>query len=435
MTGGAAKNSTVSLVRELDGVYYAVSPLLAAVIDRIKQQASADAIFELLREKHPRLERHQLHALLSQLFGAYGLRIQQHSGAAGACFSFAADIAATDGRHGSRYLLAAWTLLPNRLANRLSGYLIWLYTPPGAAVMLASLAGLLAMFCAKDGWRALSLTVLSAAGGLTPAQLLAVTAAVGLSFVFHELGHSSAALLFNVRVRRIGIGLYWIFPVLFSDVTAVWSLARRQRLLVDVGGIYFQALACIPLLLFGMLTGDPGWRTAAACGIAVNTLTVVTNLNPLLRYDGYWMYSDLSGIPNLRKQSTALMHTLYHSLWHAARRVGLWSLIRGNGVLFLYAVLSLLFSLFFSYYVIRSMLVSAAALPEFLLAVKAVLHGAAALALPLAAVEQLLVRLWSLLPLAVMPLLLLYVIAELYLFFKPPGRQGGALAFRKLEIH
>ena len=435
MTEDAPLGSTVSLVRELDGVYYAVSPLLAAVIDRIKQRASADTIFELLREKHPRLEKHQLHGVLSHLFGAYGLSIEQHNGAAGTCFSFAPDPAAGDGRHRSRYLQAAWTLLPNGLANRLSGCLTWLYTPLSATMMLASLAGLLLLFCAKDGWRALSLTVLSDAGQLTPTQLLAVTAAVGLSFVFHELGHSSAALLFNIRVRRIGIGLYWIFPVLFSDVTAVWSLGRRQRLLVDVGGIYFQALACIPLLLFGILTGDPGWRTAAACGVAVNTLTVVTNLNPLLRYDGYWMYSDLFGIPNLRKQSTALMHTLYHSLWHATRRARLWPLIRGNGVLFLYAVLSLLFSLFFSYYVIRSMLASVANLPGFLLAVKAVLHGAAALALPLAAVEQLLVRLWSLLPLAVMPLLLLYVIAELYLFFKPGGRHGRALGFRKVEIH
>ena len=125
---------------------------------------------------------------------------------------------------------------------------------------------------------------------------------LGSSF-FHELGHASACKHFGVRHGGVGFGLYLNFPVLYTDVTEVWRLGRAQRCVVNLAGVYFQSYWLIILLLVFFLTGNDIVRYL----ILIMNLGFVMTLNPFFKFDGYWIASDLLGVPNLRQRSLELV--------------------------------------------------------------------------------------------------------------------------------
>lgn len=133
---------------------------------------------------------------------------------------------------------------------------------------------------------------------------------LGSSF-FHELGHASACKHFGVRHGDIGFGLYLNFPVLYTDVTEVWKLDRTQRCVVNLAGVYFQSYWLIILLSVFLLTGNDIVRYL----ILVMNLGFVMTLNPFFKFDGYWLASDLLGVPNLRQRSLELLGYVWKKLW------------------------------------------------------------------------------------------------------------------------
>lgn len=127
------------------------------------------------------------------------------------------------------------------------------------------------------------------------------------SSFFHELGHASACKYFGVRHGGIGFGLYLNFPVLYTDVTEVWRLTRTQRCVVNIAGVYFQSYLLIALLLAFLVTKNDILRYL----ILIMNLGFVVTLNPFFKFDGYWIASDLLGVPNLRQRSLELLVYLY----------------------------------------------------------------------------------------------------------------------------
>ena len=136
-----------------------------------------------------------------------------------------------------------------------------------------------------------------------------VIALAGSSF-FHELGHASACKFFGVRHGGIGFGLYLNFPVLYTDVTEVWKLKRGERCVVNLAGVYFQSWWLIILLVAFLMTGNDILRYL----ILVMNLGFAMTLNPFFKFDGYWMASDLLGVPNLRQRSLELLGYIWKKL-------------------------------------------------------------------------------------------------------------------------
>jgi putative peptide zinc metalloprotease protein len=128
--------------------------------------------------------------------------------------------------------------------------------------------------------------------------------------LWHELGHVSALARFGKDAKEIGFGLYFIFPVMYTDVSNCWALRRWQRVVVDCGGVYFQAMTAIPLYLTHLLTGSP----IPVFMILVNFSLILLILNPILKFDGYWVLADALGIINLREKSLALVSHYYRRL-------------------------------------------------------------------------------------------------------------------------
>lgn len=128
-----------------------------------------------------------------------------------------------------------------------------------------------------------------------------------ISSFFHELGHASACKYFGVRHGGIGFGLYLNFPVLYTDVTEVWKLDRAQRCVVNMAGVYFQCYLLIGLLAGFLFTGNDTLRYL----ILIINLGFLMTLNPFFKFDGYWIASDLLGVPNLRTRSKELLAYWY----------------------------------------------------------------------------------------------------------------------------
>jgi len=118
---------------------------------------------------------------------------------------------------------------------------------------------------------------------------------VYISTIFHELGHSSACMHYNIKPGDIGFAFYFTYPCFYADVSKVWHLKRTQRAVVDIGGVYFQFVFYVLMCLIGMIIDNISLILGALLGI----LFFVGTFNPFIKMDGYWMLSDLMGIPNL----------------------------------------------------------------------------------------------------------------------------------------
>ena len=130
------------------------------------------------------------------------------------------------------------------------------------------------------------------------------------SSFFHELGHASACKRFGIKHGGIGFGLYLNFPVLYTDVTEVWKLDRSRRCVVNIAGVYFQLMCIIPIIICFMLTDSDVLHYM----IIIMNFGFVMTLNPFFKFDGYWMASDILGVPNLRQRSKEIIRYYINKL-------------------------------------------------------------------------------------------------------------------------
>ncbi|MFW5858358.1 MAG: site-2 protease family protein, partial [Planctomycetota bacterium] len=127
--------------------------------------------------------------------------------------------------------------------------------------------------------------------------------------LIHEFSHAFVARSFGVRVRTMGIAFIVLWPVPYSDVTDAWRLRRRwQRFLIGFAGIAAE-LTVAAVSLFLWCVAAPGTVLRDVFFIlCTSTLisTLVVNLNPAMRFDGYYLLADAWNVDNLRSRATAV---------------------------------------------------------------------------------------------------------------------------------
>lgn len=174
-------------------------------------------------------------------------------------------------------------------------------------VMLPLMAAVLAadvwFFCSTDN-------LLTFNGSANAYMVVGLLVFMVVSSLFHELGHASACKHFGIRHGGIGFGLYLNFPVLYTDVTEVWRLRRADRCIVNLAGVYFQMYILLALLALFYVTGSDTVRYM----ILTLNLGFIMTLNPFFKFDGYWIASDVLGIPNLRNRSKELLGYVYRRM-------------------------------------------------------------------------------------------------------------------------
>jgi putative peptide zinc metalloprotease protein len=125
--------------------------------------------------------------------------------------------------------------------------------------------------------------------------------------VAHELGHAYTATRFGCRVPTIGVALMVMMPVLYSDVSDAYRLSsKRKRLGIAAAGVVAElGLAAVATILWGFLP-DGTWRSMAFVVATTSWIMSLTvNLNPLMRFDGYYLLADGLGLPNLQDRAFA----------------------------------------------------------------------------------------------------------------------------------
>lgn len=128
-----------------------------------------------------------------------------------------------------------------------------------------------------------------------PGLLLLVFGVTVLSAGFHEFGHAAAARRGGATPGVMGMGVYLVWPAFYTDVTDSYRLGRGGRLRTDLGGLYFNALVAVAITGLWWFTG----YDALLLVVATQILQMVRQLTPLVRFDGYHVLADLTGVPDL----------------------------------------------------------------------------------------------------------------------------------------
>lgn len=142
-------------------------------------------------------------------------------------------------------------------------------------------------------------------GVLAPGNLFLLYA--GLVFVktVHEFGHAYFCRRFGGEVHVMGVMLMIFTPIPYMDATSSWGFRNRwHRVLVGAAGMIVELFVASIAAVIWANTG-PGNLHNLAYNImfVASVSTLVFNVNPLLRYDGYYILSDLLEIPNLSQQA------------------------------------------------------------------------------------------------------------------------------------
>lgn len=138
--------------------------------------------------------------------------------------------------------------------------------------------------------------------------LIVYSLVIFLTKIFHELGHAYTAKNYGVHVPVMGVALIILWPVLFTDVTDSWKLTnRRQRFAISFAGIVVE-LVIAGIATWGWILSSPGVFQSACFILASVTWisSLLVNLNPLMRFDGYYLLSDLWGVDNLQIRAFAM---------------------------------------------------------------------------------------------------------------------------------
>lgn len=211
----------------------------------------------------------------------------------------------------SHYLFFRIPLVrPDAFLSRVLPWTGWVFRPVFWWVMaLITLSGL---FMVSQQWDAFTHTF-SHYGGWMAAVGIAV--ALSVAKVVHEMGHALTARHFGCRVPAMGIAFLVMVPVLYTDTNDAWKLpSRRQRLLIGGAGMMAElTLASCATLLWCFLPDSPIRAGVFLLASTTWLATLVINASPFMRFDGYFLLSDLLQMPNLHARVFSLAR------WHLRR--------------------------------------------------------------------------------------------------------------------
>lgn len=202
------------------------------------------------------------------------------------------------------YLFMRFHMLnPNKLLDLIMPYLSWLFRPGFWLFLFLNTA--VALYLTS---RQLDYFLSSFIGYFNVQGLVIAGVAIAFAKVLHEMGHAVVARRYGCSVNSMGFALLIFWPVLFTDTTDSWRLKDpKKRALIGSAGVLTElVLASFCLLLWNFV--DEGNLKSALFILATTTwiLTLAINLNPLMRFDGYFVLSDLLGVENLQGRSFAM---------------------------------------------------------------------------------------------------------------------------------
>ena len=179
-------------------------------------------------------------------------------------------------------------LLSSKVSGILAGFFSNLFVPKFFWILFSGLV-LLAFFI-----------IFTADIEVSNASVLLLMLLYIPTMFLHELGHIAACKRFAGRNGEIGMGIYFIFPVLYSSISALWHCKKEHRIIGNLAGIYMQLICVFIFYTLSFFFQKTVFEEMAYI-VAIYSLI---QLIPFIRSDGYWLLSDVFNIPNLHQRSS-----------------------------------------------------------------------------------------------------------------------------------
>lgn len=291
------------IVDSVRGKYFQIGWAAYQILSRWKGRSAKTVLAEIHAETTCRATAQDLDDLLKFLYGNHLMRDPPQGGYR----TYAAHAEAARPQwllwllH--HYLFVQIPLVkPDRFLRATLPYVERLYSRSVAYLVL--IIGLTGLYLVSRQWDTFTATILHF---FTPRGFALYLLCLAIVKVFHELGHAYTATRYGCRVPTMGIAMIVMVPMLYSDTSDAWKLtSRRQRAAIGAAGMVVEcSLAAVALFAWNFL--DDGVLRSLVFIMATTSLLmgVAINLSPLLRFDGYYVLSDLLGMPNLHDRAFA----------------------------------------------------------------------------------------------------------------------------------
>ncbi|MFM8577553.1 MAG: HlyD family efflux transporter periplasmic adaptor subunit [Planctomycetaceae bacterium] len=199
---------------------------------------------------------------------------------------------------------------PDRVLEWLAPYVGWLFTRAaliGASIHVSSAALLVLVNFDTFRSKLPEFQQFFAAG-----NWLWLAIALGVTKVIHEFGHGLSCKHFGGECHEMGVMLLVFTPCLYCDVSDSWMLPSKwQRAAIGAAGMYVEVIIASIATFLWWNTREGFFNQLCLDVMFVSSVsTILFNANPLLRYDGYYILSDILEIPNLKQKSTSILSRL-----------------------------------------------------------------------------------------------------------------------------
>jgi putative peptide zinc metalloprotease protein len=182
------------------------------------------------------------------------------------------------------------SVVPDRAVRSLTTVFRPLFLPPVVFAAVVAMIGL-------DGWlffvhgvsQSLRHTLYQ------PLLMLMLIGGVVLATAWHEIGHATACRYGGARPGVMGVGIYIVWPAFYTDITDAYRLGKWGRLRTDMGGMYFNAIFALVIAgVYALTSFEP-----LLLLIVLQNFAIIQQSLPFLRLDGYYILSDLTGVPDI----------------------------------------------------------------------------------------------------------------------------------------
>jgi putative peptide zinc metalloprotease protein len=279
-TGSGFKDAPY-IARRSDGQVVQIAKLFYVVAEEIDGKATYDEIAERASERAKReLDAELAQYIVEEKLGSLGL-IATDGGEASPELSKLDPLLALKFRAG---------IVPERAVNAVTTIFRPLFLPP---VVVGVLVGLAALDVWLFGYHGIAQSLRETL--YKPAFILLTLGLVIVSAAFHECGHATACRYGGARPGKMGIGLYIVWPAFYTDVTDAYRLNKAGRLRTDLGGVYFNAIFILATAGAYFATGFEPLLLI----IPLQHAEILHQFLPVVRLDGYYIVSDLAGVPDM----------------------------------------------------------------------------------------------------------------------------------------
>jgi putative peptide zinc metalloprotease protein len=302
-TSAADGSPTWVIVDPVRGKYFQIGWAAYQILSRWGSRSAEAVLAQIHAETTCRATTQDIDDLLRFLYGNHLMREPSQGG----YLAYAAQAEAARPQWLAwlvhHYLFFQIPLVrPERFLRATLPYVEWMFSK--SVTWIIALIGLLGIYLVSRQWEVFTATFLHF---FTPRGFALYVLSLAIVKVFHELGHAYTATRYGCRVPTMGIAMVVLVPMLYSDTSDAWKLrSRHQRVAIGAAGMIVEfALAGLATFAWNFL-GDGVWRSLAFIVATTSwILGAAINLNPLMRFDGYYVLSDWLEIPNLHDRSFA----------------------------------------------------------------------------------------------------------------------------------